>query len=75
MREGATMAGAGLGIGLLGAVLLTRFLERLLHGVAPTDAPTFLVTGGAMMLAAMLACAVPALRAARVDPSKVLREE
>ncbi len=62
-------------LGLLGAVGVTRLMSGLLFGVSPTDPVTFL--GMALVLAAVAAAAsaVPAWRAARVDPVRVLRAE
>ena len=73
--EGARLAAAGIGVGLLGAFVLTRVLTTLLYGVGPADPPTF--AGVALLLGgvALLASLVPAYRAARVDPMTVLRTE
>jgi putative ABC transport system permease protein len=71
--QGARLAVAGLAIGVIAALGLTRLLETLLFGVSPTDATTFaavaLVLGGVALLAAF----IPARRAARVDPMVALR--
>jgi putative ABC transport system permease protein len=73
-RSLALTAG-GVALGLLGAVGVTRLMSGLLFGVSPTDPVTFL--GMALVLAAVAAAAsaVPAWRAARVDPVRVLRAE
>jgi len=75
VREGMTLAGSGTVVGLAGALGLTRFLASLLFGVRPTDPWTLgavaLVLGGI----ALVACCVPAWRAARVDPMVALRYE
>ncbi len=65
----------GIGIGLLGAVALARSMESLLFGVAPLDAASF--TASALLLTAVsaLACYLPTLRAATVDPAEVLRDD
>ena len=73
--RGMATAAVGLGAGLLGAVLLTDLLETLLFRVEPLDPATF--TGAALLLASMalLACAIPAARASRLQPMEVLRTE
>jgi ABC-type lipoprotein release transport system permease subunit len=57
------------------AVALTRAVRGLLHGVSPTDVPTFLAVGLVMTAVASLASYLPARRAARVDPMVALRTE
>ena len=69
------MTAAGVAIGLAAAALLTRFLGTLLFGVQPTDPITFAGTAAILTAAALLACALPAWRAARVDPAITLRQE
>ena len=68
-------AAAGLAAGLLLAFSLGRTLESLLFGVAPTDAITFLAAASLLGVTALVACALPAWRASRVDPIAVLRSE
>ena len=73
-REGAALVGAGLLAGALGALALRRSVEGLLFGVRPTDP---LVIGAAVALlvvVALLACALPARRATRIDPVAALGE-
>jgi len=66
---------AGIGVGVLSAVLLGRGLRSLLFEVAPTD-PWVLASGGATIAAvALLASFLPARRATRVDPLSALRED
>jgi putative ABC transport system permease protein len=69
------LVSAGVVVGLIAAFTAARALTSMLFGVRPTDLPTFL--GVTLLLAtlAMIACAVPALRAVRVDPLVVLRNE
>ena len=62
-------------VGLAGAFVVTRFLRTLLFGVAPTDPATFALGTLLLAVVAVLACAVPARRAASVEPATVLRGE
>lgn len=65
----------GLGIGLAGALAVTRLLRTLLFSVGPADPLTFALTPLLLILAALLACWLPASRASRVDPMEALRCE
>jgi putative ABC transport system permease protein len=64
---------AGLVAGLLGALALSRLLSSLLFEVRPTDPPTYAAVAIALAAVALLACALPATRAARLDPTEALR--
>jgi predicted permease len=75
LRQGLTLVVAGIVIGLGGALLLTRVLRSMLYGVQPTDPLTLGVTAGVLMLIALAASAIPARRAARVDPVRALRAD
>jgi putative ABC transport system permease protein len=75
VREGALIALAGAGLGLAGALCLTRFIKSFLFGVAPTDALTLAVVSAALVVVAILACLVPARRASRIEPSIALKYE
>jgi putative ABC transport system permease protein len=65
----------GLAIGVVGAVLLSRFLRSLLYGVSATDPTTFVVVAAMLLAVAVVACWVPARRATRIDPLVALRTE
>jgi ABC-type antimicrobial peptide transport system permease subunit len=69
------LALVGIGIGLVAAFGLTRLIESQLYGVAATDPLTFVLVAGILALTALLANLLPALRAMRMDPAVVLREE
>ncbi len=69
------LGGIGAGIGLAGALLLTRFLESLLFGVAATDPATLGGVPAVLILAALAAAYLPARRAAITDPVAALRYE
>ena len=73
--EGLKLIVVGMGVGLLGALVLTQWMTRLLFGVTPTDGTTFVVAAVGLMLVALLACYVPARRATEVDPLVALRYE
>jgi putative ABC transport system permease protein len=72
---GVKITAAGILLGLAAAAGLTRSLESRLFGVKPLDPITFLAAPVALATVALAACAMPALRAARVDPASVLRQE
>lgn len=73
--KGMGLAIIGVAAGLIAALALTRFLETLLFGIAPTDAATFAGVSLMLVLVALLACYIPARRATRVDPIIALRYE
>jgi ABC-type antimicrobial peptide transport system permease subunit len=73
IRQGLVLAGLGIAIGLVGALVLTRFLVSLLHGVAATDPMTFVGVTLLFLAIAVVASWLPARQAARIDPSSALR--
>jgi putative ABC transport system permease protein len=75
VKQGMTLAGLGIVIGLAGALALSRLLTALLFGVKPNDPLTFAAIGALLALIALLACWFPARRATRVDPLVALRYE
>jgi predicted permease len=75
LAQGGLLIGAGVAIGILGALALTRFLRALLYEVTPTDPFTFAAATVALVGVAMIACLIPARRAMAVDPITVLRRE
>jgi ABC-type antimicrobial peptide transport system permease subunit len=75
LGEGLKVTGAGLALGLASAALLTRSLTTLLYQVEPLDPVTFLGAPAMLGITALAACAVPAIRAARMDSASALRQE
>ena len=75
VRKGFSLTAIGVGIGLAGAVVLTRIMASLLFGVNATDPITYVSIAVLLMIVAMLACYLPARRAAKVDPIVALRYE
>jgi len=75
MKQGLSLTLLGLMLGLAGAAVLTRLLERLLHSVSVTDAPTFIAIALLLLAVALLACWIPARRATKIDPIITLKCE
>jgi predicted permease len=73
--DGMRLAVVGFAIGIVGALAAGRVLASLLHEVKPGDPAIFAVTAGFLALVALLACYIPARRAARLDPMTALRYE
>jgi putative ABC transport system permease protein len=75
MGRGLALAGGGIGVGLVVALIVTRWLGSLLFGISPTDPATYGALAAVLAAVALLACYLPARRATRVDPIIALREE
>jgi putative ABC transport system permease protein len=75
LGQGTKLAAVGVGIGLAGAFALTRVMSTLLFEVSVTDPATFAAVVALLAIVALLACYIPARRAAKVDPLIALRYE
>ena len=75
LRHGATLAGAGIGLGIAAALGLTRVLSALLFGVGPMDPLTYVAVSVLLGVVALLAAWLPARRASRADPAIAMRAE
>ena len=74
VRQGGRLVAAGVIIGLLGAGATTRVVEHMLFDITPADPLTFAAVTAMLLVAGLLACWLPARRAARIDPMEALRE-
>lgn len=72
IRQGMTLTVIGVIVGLAGAFVLTRVIGNLLYGVTATDPATFVAIPFLLLVVALLACYLPARRAARLDPTRAL---
>lgn len=75
LRQGMTLAGAGIAVGVVAAFLMSRLMQSLLYQVQPGDPGTFAVVPLVLVVVALLASALPAFRATRVSPLIALRSE
>jgi ABC-type antimicrobial peptide transport system permease subunit len=73
LLEGGFLLGLGLLLGVFGAIAATRFIQGLLFGVAPHDPATLGSVAVMMAIVGLIACWLPALRAARIDPAITMR--
>ena len=73
--DGMKITAIGIVLGLLGAFAVTRVLESMLYGVQPNDPLTMVAVTAVLAAVALTACAVPALKATRIDPLTALRQE
>jgi ABC-type antimicrobial peptide transport system permease subunit len=74
LNQGLTLALAGAGVGLVGALIVSHLMAGLLYGVSPSDPLTFISLPVVLVIVALAACYIPARRAMRVDPIVALRE-
>jgi putative ABC transport system permease protein len=74
LRQGLGLVAAGVALGMLGALAMTRLLQSLLYGVAANDPFTFGVVASILTFVALFACYLPAQRASQLDPLAALRE-
>ena len=75
IRQGLVLAVIGAGIGLVGALALSRLISSLLYGIAPYDPLTLGGVTATLLLVAAFASWLPAMRAARIDPIEALRAD
>ncbi len=75
LGEGLTVTALGLGLGLVTAAFVTRGARGMLFGIGPADPPTYAAVAALLTATALLASALPALRASRTDPTDVLRAD
>jgi ABC-type antimicrobial peptide transport system permease subunit len=75
VRQGGAVAIAGISVGLGVALAGSRFIESLLYGIGPRDPAVFGVTASGLLSIALVACWLPARRAARMNPVEALRSE
>ena len=73
LKRAMWLAVIGIGIGVAGAVAVTRYMTTLLFGVKPIDTITFIGVAFLLALVVFVACLVPARRAAKIDPLNALR--
>ena len=74
LRRGMALVATGVALGVGGALLTTRVLQSFVFGITPTDGTTLALGVAAVLLAAFVACAVPAWHATKLDPIAVLKK-
>jgi len=75
LRNGLTLTGLGVALGLVGAFVASKAIVAMLFGVSRLDPVTYLGVIAVLLAVATIACAVPAWRAARLDPASTIRAE
>jgi putative ABC transport system permease protein len=73
LQDGMRAVIPGIGVGIAGALMLTRLMAGLLYGIAPTDPLTFAAVISVLVVVTLVASLVPARRATRVDPMEAIR--
>jgi putative ABC transport system permease protein len=73
VRQGLALSGGGVALGLLAAVPLSRLMQSMLYGVSPVDPATYVAVGLSLIVVALVASLIPAIRAAAVEPGRALR--
>jgi putative ABC transport system permease protein len=74
-KQGLGTAGVGLGLGFVGAYVVSRAMQSSLYGTGVLDWVAFSAAAALLLIAALLACYVPARRASSVDPIVALRQD
>lgn len=74
-QQGFWLVGLGMGIGLVAALGLTRFMADFLYGVSPSDPPTYFALSTVLAVVGLVACWLPARRATRINPLTAIRAE
>ena len=75
LSSGLSLVGIGVGVGLVAALVFTRFLGSLVFGVSPVDPLTFAAAAALLTVVALAAHWIPVRRALRIDPASALRAE
>jgi ABC-type antimicrobial peptide transport system permease subunit len=75
LNDAVLLSGTGVGIGAIGAILVSHSIQALLFGIAATDSRIYIVVAAAVVAVALLSSFAPALRAGSMSPSILLRQE